>query len=219
MTDCEPPLVDAGEVGEPRRDATVHGVVLAAGRSERFGPENKLLATVDGEPLVRRATRLLVDGATDGVTVVVGHEADRVGEAVAGLDATVRRNPDYDRGQSTSVREGVRAVREREREGHQTIDAVVFGLGDMPDVSPTTVDALVAAYEAGDGDAIAAAYRGQRGNPVLFDRQYFGALSDVSGDTGGREILRSAESAIRLDVDDPGVVADVDRSEELGERG
>lgn len=193
-------------------DATVHGVLLAAGTSTRFGDRNKLLAEVDGEPIVRRAARTLLDASLAGVTVVVGHEASAVREALADLPVRVVFVPDYAEGQSRSVRAGVRAAASTDP------DAVVIALGDMPDVRPSTVDALVAAYEAGCGTILAAAYRGERGNPVLFDRQFFDALTDISGDVGGRKLFGTADDAALIDTDDPGVRRDIDTHADLRER-
>jgi molybdenum cofactor cytidylyltransferase len=209
MSDSSLPLFGPDEIDGERTPAAVHGVVLAAGTSSRYGAENKLLEPADGEPLVRHAARTLVASRTETVTVVVGHEADRVGAAVAELPVSVRENPEYETGQSTSVREGVRAA------AAAGADAVLIALGDMPDVSPTTVDTLLAGYERGAGTAIAPAYDGRRGNPVLFDARFFDALADVSGDIGGREILRSAADAALIEVDDPGVARDVDTPADL----
>lgn len=195
----------------PGRPA-VHGVLLAAGTSSRFGDRNKLLAEVDGEPIVRRAARTLLGAALSGVTVVVGHEAAAVRDAVADLDVRVVYAPDYAEGQSRSVRTGVRAA------AATGADAVLIALGDMPDVDPASVNALVAAYAAGEGTALAAAHEGTRGNPVLFDRRFFEALTDVSGDVGGRRILRSAEGAALVETGDPGVRRDVDTRADLRRR-
>lgn len=198
----EPPFAPSGE--RPR----VAGVLLAAGTSSRFGAANKLLATRDGEPIVRASARTLTESGVDPVAVVVGHEADRVRAALAGLDVEVVHNDAYETGQASSVRAGIEAVRGR-------ADAVVVALGDMPGVDPATVTTLVDAYAAGAGDALAAAHEGQRGNPVLFDRQFFGALTDVSGDIGGRKILlESGESAL-VAVADPEVCRDVDTPDDL----
>ena len=81
-----------------RPDASVHGVLLAAGTSSRYGDANKLLASLDGTPMVRHAASALVESAVDGVTVVVGHDHERVAAAVEGLDVTVRRNEAYAEG-------------------------------------------------------------------------------------------------------------------------
>jgi molybdenum cofactor cytidylyltransferase len=203
----DPPSEKTDDGGEPvGRDATVVGVLLAAGTSSRFGDRNKLLAEVDGTPVVRRAAETLIDSRVDAVTVVVGHEADRVRAALSGLDVTIVGNPDYRAGQSTSVRAGVEAVRDR-------ADAAVFALGDMPFVAPAAVDALVEAYLAGAGDALAVACDGERGNPALFDARHFDRLAGVRGDTGGRAILR--EEGVLVETGDPGVRRDVDTPEDL----
>lgn len=190
-----------------RDHGTVGGVLLAAGHSTRFGEENKLLAQLDGEPLVRRAARSLLSASLAGVVVVLGHQAGAVADALEGLDVETRLNPDHDEGQSTSVRTGVAAARER------GWDAAVFALGDMPVVDPASIDSLVSAYRERDETAVAPSYEGVRGNPVLFDREHFDALSSVRGDRGGREIVERVGTLVP--VDDPGVRTDVDRQSDL----
>jgi molybdenum cofactor cytidylyltransferase len=193
-----------------RAPARIAGVLLAAGTSSRFGEDNKLLSTVDGDPLVRHAARTLLAASVAPVVVVVGHEADRVIDALDGLDVDFVRNDDYRDGQSTSVRAGIRTVTDRDA------DAAVVALGDMPFVDPGTVRTLVAAYEAGVGDALAAAHGGERGNPVLFDRRFFDALTRVDGDVGGRRILLESDRSACVEVPDSGVRRDIDEPEDLG---
>lgn len=189
----------------------VAGVLLAAGTSDRFGSRNKLLAPYDGEPLVRHAAETLVAADVDPVIVVVGYEAQRVRDALEDVPVETVENRAFDAGQSTSVRTGVREARARS----ESIDAVLFALGDMPHVDPDSVDALVSAYAAGAGPVLAAAYDGERGNPVLFDREYFDALDDLSGDVGGRRLVLGSGGSDLVDVDDPGVRVDVDDPSDL----
>ena len=215
------------------REVRVAGVVLAAGTSSRFGEANKLLATVDGRPLVRHAVETLLDAGLDEVIAVVGYESDAVRDAIDDLPVAVVENEDYAEGQATSVRRGIVAVSKGAdaavskganaavskgadaAEAAGAVDGVLFALGDMPDVRPETVAALVAAFAAGAGDPLAAAFEGQRGNPVLFGRQYFDRLAAVDGDVGGREILRTAERTALVETGDPGVRRDVDRRDDL----
>lgn len=213
----EPPVIEApalrgDSAAAATRSSRVHGLLLAAGTSSRFGEENKLLATVDGEPIVRHAAKTLL-AADLAVTVVLGHEHERVRDALADLDVAFVRADDYAAGQSRSLQRGIEAIRNRDPD----VDAAVIALGDMPDVSTATVQRLLAAYEAGAGSALAAAYEGQRGNPVLFDAQHFDALTATGGDTGGRAVLLGAEDAALVETGDPGVVRDVDRPEDLPE--
>jgi molybdenum cofactor cytidylyltransferase len=186
----------------------VGGVLLAAGRGTRFQGGNKLLAEVDGDPVVRRAAETLTGTPLEGVVAVLGHEAEAVKAALEGLDLAARYNEDYAEGQSTSVAAGVAAARER------GWDAAVFALGDMPFVDADTVETLLGAYAQGTGTVLAPAYEGTRGNPVLFDRRHFDALVEVTGDRGGRDILEEAGTLVP--VENPGIWRDIDRREDLG---
>ena len=201
----------------------VAGVVLAAGLSSRFGEGDKLLATLEGEPLVVHAVRTLTGADLDAVAVVVDPASGVSGaladaglagddtDADAGADVALVENPDAAAGQATSVRRGVAWAR-----GAADADAVVFALGDMPRVRPETVDRLAAAWRDGRGSALAAAHDGQRGNPVLFDSRHFDALAAVSGDTGGRSVFENAADSAVVETDDPGVRRDVDTRADLG---
>lgn len=191
-----------------RHRAQIAGVLLAAGTSSRFGEANKLLTDLDGEPVVRHSARTLLrtHACLDRAVAVVGHEADRVRTALPD-EITVVLNPDYQLGQASSVRAGVKAVRDS--------DAAVFALGDLPRVRPETVGLLSRAFLAGLGDPIAAACEGRRGNPVLFGAHYFDVLANVEGDTGGRRILLESEDATLVETGDPGILKDVDTPEDL----
>lgn len=203
------PLPTVDPPADPDGDPPpVAGVLLAAGTSSRFGDENKLLADVDGHPLVRHAAESLLAAELDPIVAVVGYEAARVAAALDGLPIEIVENPSYDEGQAASVRVGLRAVRDR-------ADAVVFALGDMPAVSPGAVAALVSSYAAGGGTALAAAHDGRRGNPVLFGSRYFDALGAVDGDTGARDVLLESDDAALVETGDPGVCRDVDSRSDL----
>lgn len=197
------------------------GVLLAAGTGSRFDGGNKLLATLDDEPVVTHAARTLTESNLDEVVAVVGYDREEVADALP-PEITLITNPDYEEGQSTSVRHGVEEAREREAE------SVLFALGDMPRVAVETVDALVrecreleAKAESeteADPGIIAPRYEGKRGNPVLFDARHFDALADVSGDTGGRQLVES-EPVSWVDVADRGIHKDVDTLADVRDLG
>lgn len=205
------PLVAPPFEGGDGRSGTVAGLLLAAGTSRRFGEGNKLLATHEGTPLVTHAARTLAESTVDPLFVVVGHEAGRVVEALSALDVRFVLNPAYERGQATSVGAGIAAIRDHA----PAADAAVVALGDMPFVDTATVETLRAAYESGAGTALAPAYDGTRGNPVVFDRQFFDQLTDVAGDVGGRAILLESDDSVLVAVPDSGVRRDVDTPSDL----
>lgn len=189
----------------PQTDHDVAAVLLAAGESSRFDNGNKLLADFNGEPVVRAAARSL--GATNLAprVAVLGSDANAVEAVLDEFGFKFVYNPNFASGQATSVQAGVGAL--------DAVDAVVVALGDMPAVDPSSITALVDAYRAGAGSPLAAAFEGQRGNPVLFDRSYFGALTAVTGDTGGRQLL--LEHGTLVETGDPGVLSDIDTQADL----
>ncbi|WP_435125671.1 nucleotidyltransferase family protein [Halobaculum sp. D14] len=212
-TDTDLPVYDAERIPTPDRSGdaapSVVGVLLAAGTSSRFGDANKLLAELDGRPLVRHAARTLLDADLAAVVAVVGWEAGAVRDALGDAAVRVVENPDYADGLASSVARGVGAAADLDA------DAAVFLPGDMPTVASSTVRRLVDAYRADVGTALAAAHDGVRGNPVLFDRAHFGSLRRVDGDVGGRAVLRGSDAAALVDVGDAGVVVDVDTPQDL----
>jgi len=210
MSGGELPVVDPAAV-TPVGPASVGGVLLAAGRGTRFEGGNKLLAEYDGEPVVWHAALSMVQAGLEPRLAVTGADAAAVEKAIDGLGFEVVHNPDYTAGQSTSVGAGVGAI--------GAVQAAVIALGDMPAVEPSSIEALVRIYRAGEYSAVAAACDGRRGNPVLFDRQYFEALRDVDGDTGGRGILLEGDDSALVETGDPGVLRDVDTQADLDALG
>lgn len=197
-------------MGSPN-GSNVHGVVLAAGLSERFGDRQKLLEPLEGEPLIRRALRPFLRVELGEVFVVVGHRSGAVASALDGLAVRVVENPDYEVGQSRSVRAGVCSAEEAAASG------VLIGLGDMPWVRAETLARILDTYRFTDARIVVPVHGGRRGNPVLFDRSYFDSLKNLEGDRGGRAVLRE-EPLERVDVSDPGIHRDVDRPGDLEAR-
>lgn len=197
---------------EPTGQSDVVGVLLAAGRGTRFEGGNKLLAEVerDGEmeAVVRLAAERLLDAPVSEAVAVLGHEAERVGDALAPLPLETVRNRDWASGQATSVRRGVSWARAREA------DAALFALGDMPWVAPSTYRALVDNWRATDAGIVVPTYEGRRGNPVIFGARHFDELARVTGDTGGRDLLED-QPVEWVPVEDPGIRQDVDTREDL----
>ena len=184
-------------------------VVTAAGSAERFGGK-KLLTLIDGEPLLDHTIRALLEGGVSEVIVVVGRDARAEIERDVNsmLDPRVRpiENPDPSRGMFSSIQEGV-----AQAQG----DAILVMPGDMPFVSPDTVRAVISAY-ARKPAIVSPRYRGKRGHPVALPP----TLRDEIRAAGARATLHEvihAHPDLRVDVDveDRGIVRDVDRLDDL----
>jgi molybdenum cofactor cytidylyltransferase len=170
----------------------IAGIVLAAGRSSRLGRPKQLLP-LGGEPLIRHTLRQVLASSLDEVILVIGHKADEVRVAVAGLPVECVINTDAAAGQSTSVRAGLAAL-------SPDAESAVFVLGDQPGVDPNVIDALVAAWRATGFPVVAPRYEDRIGNPVLFDRRVFPELALLEGDAGARPVVRAYQATGELQL-------------------
>ncbi len=194
----------------PARAPKVSAVVLAAGRSTRMGPINKLLTTVGGRAMVRTVVDELEGAGARPIVVVTGHEADRVEEALAGADVRLVHNAEYRKGLSASLRVGLAAVPD-------STQAAVICLGDMPLITSRHVDKLRAAFDPAQGREICVpVFEGKRGNPVLFARRFFDEMTAVRGDVGARHLIGEYEEFVcEVAMEDRAVLVDVDSPQAL----
>jgi molybdenum cofactor cytidylyltransferase len=187
-------------------ELSVGGVVLAAGASTRFG-RNKLLLHLNGDSLARRAAKAALEGGLDPVVVVLGHDADRIGQELSGLPVRTIVNADHARGMNTSLRAGVGAV-------PKDVAAVVVLLADMPFVTGDMIALLVQSYRQTHAPLVASDYEGVHAPPTLYARPLFPELGGSEGDGCGKRVIkRHADEAVRVSW--PAArLADVDREED-----
>ena len=167
--------------------------------------ENKvLLPWRDGLPMVRHVASKFVRASLEPVLVVTGRDAALVRAALAGLAVTCIHNPDFETGEMlSSVKAGLRAL-------PAGCAASFIQPADMPCLPPAVIGQLLAAHEPGWN--VAPRCDGRRGHPVLLDRAYWAAMLGLPADARPRDALRA--SRLRLvDVDDAGVLLDVDTRE------
>ena len=192
-------------------------MLLAAGMSRRMRGENKLLAEIDGAPMVRHVAEAMVKGGIRELVVVTGHEADAVTAALSDLEAPgmVLRfvhNADFASGQAGSVATGVSAL-------SNDVSGALIALGDMPFVSADLVAEMIQDHSGlGDQEMRISfpVYEGRRGNPVLWGRGFFEALAGLSGDIGGRRILAENPAAVNsISWTDDSIHNDIDTGDDL----
>ena len=194
----------------------VGAIVLAAGQSSRFraagGPDlTKLVAKLDGKPIVRRVVEAALAAKARPVVVVTGYARESVEAAVADLDVGVAFNPRFASGLASSLSVGLSAI------PRDVIGALVL-LGDMPWIEPQLIDALVDAFLAREGAVAAVPLReGRRGNPVLLGRGLFEAAMRLTGDEGARRLIGalSASELVEVAARDTGVTLDIDTPSDL----
>ena len=135
-------------------------VILAAGLSRRMSAENKLLLDWYGRPLIAHVAQACLAAVDGPVTIVTGHEADRIAVALDSLPVTLRYNTNYESGQQSSV---AAALRQR-----SVAKATLLGPGDQPFLQAHDLRWLMAIHHALDPDRVTVPFNGGiRGNPII----------------------------------------------------
>jgi len=184
----------------------IAGIVLAAGLSRRMG-RAKLLLPLAGRPVIRLSVERVLASGVAPVLVVTGVEHAALAEAVAGLPVELVGNPHPESGQSSSIRAGVAAL-------PRAAEAVLIALGDQPYLPAPVIPALLGERERTRRSIVAPRYRDGRGNPVLFGRELFGELLEITGDRGARAVVERDERRVALvDFDFP-MPGDLDTPED-----
>lgn len=209
------------------RPLSVAGVLLAAGRGERFG-SNKLLYDLDGRPLVTHAlssalaSRLpkiytVVDATDPSVERVIDSFVRGSEEPMASSDGAlgghvfrsvgrrieIIRNPDPSRGMMSSVKLGLKAIA-------TSYGAAMIVLADMPYVSAATINALARSFEA-TGRVVVPVCEGRLRHPRVVPRHLFWAFYDLDDDGRGQRIFETlGREVVRLEVDAADEFTDID---------
>ncbi len=202
-------------------------VLLAAGGGRRLGG-GKLLLPWQGKPILRhvldQTLALAAEVTVSSITLVLGHEAEKVREALFNEDAfryprlRCLVNERWAEGQSGSLRLGVEAV--QAASGAGAVCGAMILLGDQVLIRRDTLRLLSGRHFAAvrrrpDHPATAPYHSGRRGNPVVLSPCLFPMIAELRGDLGARDILAGlGERLLRVEVDDPGVCLDLDTPED-----
>ncbi len=185
----------------------IAAVVLAAGRAVRFGGA-KTVALLHGEPLVKHVVARLIEGGVDHVVVVVPTDADDLVTALEDAGVHFVTNDDPDRGMSSSIAAGVRAL-------PVSCQAFFIAHGDQPLIDPQVIRSLRGVWERSNTAAVVPRYSDGRGNPVLFDRTMVAQLEQLQGDGGARSLLESMADRVSYFTVQDAAPKDVDTPQDL----
>jgi len=156
--------------------------------------------------LLGRVVENFTKSKVDEVIAVVASASQAEGLEGAGPKFVL--NQEGPKGLSTSLRAGLREV-------HPESEAVLFGLADKPFVRVSTINKLIDSFRESGRGIVIPVYRGTRGNPILFGREFFPELSKLSGDVGGKAVIRNHEDRVlEVSVDDVGTLIDIDTQED-----
>jgi len=195
------------------------GILLAAGRGERFGGDKLLakarssatggtpaLSDVGGECIGVASCRHLI-AALPKVIAVVRPDDSALAAALGASGAQIVRCANAGDGMGASLACGVSAAHDA--------SGWIVALADMPWILPSTIARVTAAVA--DGAPVAAPFHdGKRGHPVGFSAACYEKLAALTGDEGARIVVAAyADELAHIDVDDPGTLRDVDTPADL----
>ncbi len=184
----------------------IGAIILAAGLSSRMG-QNKMLMPFNGEAMLLHAVKACAAAGLEKPIISIGHQAAEVSVVLIGVNYQPVLVEDYKFGIAHSLRAAVKHI-------PADWDACFVCLGDMPDVSATLLREL--AISAKSDRIMVPTYNGKSGNPVLWGRNYFPELINLSGDSGGRQLFKRLFDAITfVDVPDEAVLRDFDTPSDI----
>lgn len=185
---------------------SVAALVLAAGYSRRFGADKRRITLSDGRSLLAAGLELPCS-MLEEIWLVL-----RPDESIAemGLPASIKlvQHPLTAQGMGHSLAAGAERLL-----AESNADAVAIFLADMPSIHQDSLETLIAHSSA--NTIVLPSYQGKRGHPVLFGRDFWPQLATLSGDAGAKPVLEQNPEAVHIvELDDPGVLQDVDTQED-----
>jgi molybdenum cofactor cytidylyltransferase len=200
---------------------TTAAIILAAGASTRMGGgHHKLLLPLGDRPVLAHVIDAALASQARPIVLVLGHETVRVRAHLPSYtghpDIIIIDNPDYLQGMSTSMKLGVQTLIDHGYMKYDmgVVDSALFLTGDQPLITAQIINSIIQAYTAYRQEnkrIIAPLYGGQRGNPALFDASLFDELLQVTGDEGGRGLLkRHPDEVVTIETGNQAASYDVD---------
>lgn len=183
-------------------DVTV--ILLAAGMSSRMGAQNKLLMPIGGKPMVRHLAETYLSVGTSPLTVVTGHEADKVQAALEGLSVAFAQNTEFAHGQPGSVATGLGAAPDA--------DLLLIGLADQPRLKPCDLGQLIKWHQANDPNKITVPkLNAERGNPIAIPHALRPCLTENPNRPGCMGLTRDQPDLVQFaPLSADGFYADID---------
>ena len=159
----------------------ISAILLAAGQSKRMNGGNKLSKEIQGIPLIKHSVKNILASSIDELIVILGYQKD-IMEKLIDKNEKIKIifNKDFESGMASSIKTGLDNLSEKS-------EAFFICLGDMPMVSHDIYNQLIKSKD--NKEIIVPSYKGQQGNPVLFNKSMKEKIMDTMGDVGAKKIL------------------------------
>ena len=177
----------------------ISSILLAAGLSKRMEGENKLTKKFQGIPLIKHSVKNILASSINELIIVLGYQKEII-EKLIDKHEKIRFifNKDFESGMASSIKIGLNHL-------SNNTEAFFICLGDMPMVSSNIYDFLIKSRN--QKDIIVPTYKGQQGNPILFNKSMKEKIMSIDGDVGAKKILELNKNRIlNLEINNQGVI-------------
>ena len=186
----------------------IAAVILSAGESSRMG-RPKALLPIDGRTFIEKIVEALRQAGLENIIVILGYDAEAMRQKITHLPVTILVNPDYRKGQLSSLRVAIRHLLANER-----CSGLLVHLVDHPYIDAALVNLLIERFD-GSGKLIAVPrFHGKRGHPVIFARSLFNDLLNAPEDQGAKAVVNAHRNeTLEIETEDAGITLDIDTPE------
>jgi len=186
----------------------IYGIILAAGEGKRMG-KVKLTLPLGNKKLIEWVLEAAKLSSLDKIILVVRPKDEEISKIGKKWGAEIVLNPDFYKGMSTTIQKALLRVDPQEVEGFFLI------LGDQPLISSIIINKLMKSFSPGNGEIVVPYYEDRRGNPVLFDIYWKNELMAITGDVGGRILIKAhPEKVKRINISDKAILFDIDQEKD-----
>jgi molybdenum cofactor cytidylyltransferase len=184
------------------------GIILAAGEGKRMG-KVKLTLPLGDKQLIEWVLQAVKLASLDKYFLVVRPEDKEMIKIGESWGAEIVLNPEYRSGMSSSIRKALDQI------SSEAVEGIFILLGDQPLINPSIIYKMLKAFTPGKREIVVPFYKDKQGNPVLFDNYWKEELMKLSGDVGGRVLIKAHPERIkRVKIPDESIFIDTDREED-----
>jgi CTP:molybdopterin cytidylyltransferase MocA len=186
----------------------IAAVILSAGESSRMG-RPKALLPIGSQTFIEKIVGALRQAGLENIIVILGHDAEAMRQTIAHLPVTILVNPDYRKGQLSSLRVAIRHLLANDR-----CSGLLVHLVDHPYIDAALVNLLIERFEDSGKLIAVPRFHGKRGHPVIFARSLFEELLNAPIDQGAKAVVNAhRDETLEIDTEDEGITLDIDTPE------